>query len=461
MSAPAPQEVIELGEGWVSVRETVPPGQPPFYVHNPSKRTQWEKPSIGDPVKAIDPVKALAGALSAKYSLTDNKTVTAAAKQLIQNGVCTVEQFEERVPTLQLDQLRLKKGDEKKIMFKRLEAKAAEERAHAEAARSAPVTRSDTIGAITVSVKGVDIAAAWTEAVVNAANGRSFTDGDAGVSGVLRDACSEVGRGGWFADVCNQPKSCLTDGGAEQSGLEVDETQAALQPAGGRLSRCGVRWVIHAVGPQWTQYTEQQCQDPNGPHFKHVTTMIWRTIHRSLTIAAHKGCRSIIIPAISGGIFTHQGQWGASPLSELEQAKAREILVGAALEWAKGPGVGSSLTQIVLVDHPDPSIGRLDLVERGFDVCKSAEWSPPPEQERPQVQFAVTADFQRTQETELTVRVGEVLSSGVEAKYEKNGWRRVWRPAAPDLHGYVPLEVLSLGAPSGGVGVGPRADGST
>ena len=61
----------------------------------------------------------------------------------------------------------------------------------------------------------------------------------------------------------------------------------------------------------------------------------------------------------------------------------------------------------------------------------------------PAMQFTVTTDYQRTKETELTVRAGEVLSSGAEAKYEQNGWRLVWRPVAPDMQGYVPLAVLA------------------
>ena len=73
---PAQQEVIQLGEGWISVRE---PGQAPFYVHQPSNTTQWEEPALS---ASPDPVKALAAALIAKYSLTDNRTATAAAGRL-------------------------------------------------------------------------------------------------------------------------------------------------------------------------------------------------------------------------------------------------------------------------------------------------------------------------------------------------------------------------------------------
>ena len=42
---------------------------------------------------------------------------------------------------------------------------------------------------------------------MNAANGRSFTPADGGVSGALRNACSEVGAEGEYQDVCGALKT--------------------------------------------------------------------------------------------------------------------------------------------------------------------------------------------------------------------------------------------------------------
>ena len=354
--------VEQLGEGWLAVTK---PGTGTFYVHEPTNQTTWERPQLAADRAAQD----LALALRARYSLADGAGVGAAAQALVRGGVKSIEHFEQAVGVDQLGQLPFKKGDVLKIKLKR-------EQAAAEAAAAAPALRIETIGSITLSVKGFDIAATWTQAVVNAANQQSFTQGDSGVSGVLRNACSEVGQAGDYRDVCYQPKTWLVGGAdavAEQTGEEVAETQVGSQPAGGRLRRCGVEWVLHAVGPRWTQYTEAECQNPQSPQFRHIETMIRDTVGRALSLAAHRGCRSVTIPAISGGIFCHSGWGGPAALQELEQFAAREALVAACVLWMRaaqrGVGPHRTLQEIVLVDHPDESIGRLDLMQRAFDKC--------------------------------------------------------------------------------------------
>lgn len=366
------QTVQQLGEGWVAVTQA---GSSTFYVHEQTNTTTWERPRL-----AGEACHNFGQALMARYSLTDAAGVTAAAQVLIQSGVGSIEHFEEKVHVDQLSQLPFKRGDALKIKAKRAEAMFKQERDMAAAAAAAAPHRTKSIGSqtshssVVLSVRGFDIAAVWTQAVVNAANEASFTDGDAGVSGVLRNACSDVGRAGYYSDVCRQPKTWLVHGAhtvVEQTGYEVPETQVGLQPAGGRLRRCGVRWVLHAVGPRWTQYTEVECQTRQSPQFRHIETMIQDTVWRALSLAVHLGCQSVTIPAISGGIFCHSNT--GTGLQEVEQLASREALVAACITWMRREhGAPGTLAEIVLVDHPNPRVGRLDLLVHAFDQCFGA-----------------------------------------------------------------------------------------
>jgi hypothetical protein len=86
---------------------------------------------------------------------------------------------------------------------------------------------------------------------VNAANGRSFTPADGGVSGALRNACSEVGAEGEYQDVCGALKTWVDPEKGVCTGHEIPVTQVAPQQAGGALRRLGVQQIYHAVGPRW------------------------------------------------------------------------------------------------------------------------------------------------------------------------------------------------------------------
>ncbi len=120
------------------------------------------------------------------------------------------------------------------------------------------------------------------EAVVNAANENSFTTGDEGISGALRDAMYPQGiyeeciefkkkRSGMTPivqketeahinvlkataesrdqyDVCGARK-VQQDGSSVSSILECE---AAWQSTNGYLKKSGVTHVIHPVGPKWT-----------------------------------------------------------------------------------------------------------------------------------------------------------------------------------------------------------------
>ncbi len=384
MSAPA-QTIKSLGEGWLEVLQEGTPA--PFYVHQPTNTTQWHRPVLDDGSAGVE---HLTKELCAHFGLV-GPSINAAAQRCHDLGVCTLADFQQRVHENHLHQLGFSSEDKQRIVAARKRESDQRCRLQADAARDTAAVFTVEVGTtqpIKLSLKGIDICAAWTDAVVSPANSHSFTQGDGGVSGVLRDACSNVGRTGNFSDVCYQPKTWISDDGQELTGTTIPETQAGLQHAGGRLRSCGVKYVIHAVGPAWTQFTAEQCADPNGEHFRYIETMIRTTTMRSLTVAASRGCKTIIVPSISGGIFTHGGnEVGAGALPdqrEKEQFAARVAVVAACRMWAEdASGRNSSVREIILVDHPSPNIGRLDLLTQSFSLCFASEWQPPTAQPPP------------------------------------------------------------------------------
>jgi O-acetyl-ADP-ribose deacetylase (regulator of RNase III) len=210
----------------------------------------------------------------------------------------------------------------------------------------------------------MDIVEVITDVVVNPANGLSFTPNDCGVSGVLRDACSDTGTGANATDVCNQPKHWIDDMGVWHTGNDLPETQACLQAAGGRLQQQGVKFVIHANGPRWQQFSSEQCHDPAGTHCQTIQTKIQTTVTRALNVAASNRLRSITVPCISGGLFTHSQP---KDLQEREQAASRKAVLTACMAWAQTCAADTSVCQIVVVDHP--TAGRLGLLESEFDIA--------------------------------------------------------------------------------------------
>ena len=233
--------------------------------------------------------------------------------------------------------------------------------------------RSRSIRNIEISVIGMDIVEVKTDAVVNPANARSFTPQDGGASKVLRDACSDVGHDGNFSDVCGKPKTWCDDTGELQTGQDLPEAQACLQETGGRLKKQGVKFVIHAHGPSWYQFTADECTDPAGQHCQDILNKIKMAVDRSLQIAVSRKLQSITVPCISGGLFTHSTP---PDLQEREQAASREAVVAACMTWAQKAAAATTLRRIVLVDHPDLNVGRLDLLEAAFDRS-AAQVSPP------------------------------------------------------------------------------------
>jgi O-acetyl-ADP-ribose deacetylase (regulator of RNase III) len=214
---------------------------------------------------------------------------------------------------------------------------------------------------------------------------------DGGVSGALRRACAP-------ADVVRQPKRWWDDLGAERSSIKLPSTQAGIQPAAGGLLERGVQHIVHAVGPTWTDYPIAE------KTFGIVQPQIRRTVRRALTAAESVGARSVALPAVSGGIFTHWKE--GSDIHEREQREARRAVLQAVFRWAEKkasdnaaasagdaapssavaaaaaesstssaapmPAASSSLTEIFVCDLPRRSRGAVHLFIEEWDALIAA-----------------------------------------------------------------------------------------
>jgi O-acetyl-ADP-ribose deacetylase (regulator of RNase III) len=189
--------------------------------------------------------------------------------------------------------------------------------------RSAPclVLRSCSIADVTIQIVQSDIVDANVDSIVNAANSLSFTPMDGGVSGALRRACKPD-------EVTGKKKRWWDENGAEHADVKLPTTQAGVQPAAGSLRERGVKHIIHAVGPIWTDYPIAEAT------FKAVLPQIKRTVKRALQAAVRIGAQSCALPAISGGIFTHWRE--NSDIKDREQRAARKAVLEAVMEWAEG-----------------------------------------------------------------------------------------------------------------------------
>jgi O-acetyl-ADP-ribose deacetylase (regulator of RNase III) len=222
-------------------------------------------------------------------------------------------------------------------------------------------------------------------AVVNAANGKSFTTGDDGISGALRDAMYPQGvyeecikfkknrssmsktdqadaeynltilkataesQGEY--DVCGATKSQL-DGSPVNRILECG---AAWQYTNGYLKASGVTHVIHAVGPKWTDvdFLDVRSRSRQENTFDACSTRLDRTITNALKLAASLNVKSIAIPVISGGIFCHADE----VKKRQEQQKAAGLLIAVVKELAESLPASSALETIYIVEI-DPVVVR-------------------------------------------------------------------------------------------------------
>jgi len=269
------------------------------------------------------------------------------------------------------------------------------------------VIRQAVVNGVRIELESGDIVDCQAEALVNAANSLSFTRMDCGVSGALRNAClaspnasgssgrtsgksngmkrekpignpkrrpsvkakydpsKTIDPGSSDGVVVGAVKTYWADDGKEHQNRKLPETQAGVQAAAGILLARGVRYIIHAVGPIWMDYPVEE------KTFKLVTPRIKRTVRRALRCAVKMRVKSVALPAISGGIFTH---WKAnSNIKEREQMAARTAVVKAAFEFAANQARTTEqqdcgkIERILLVDLPKKRKGSIHLFTKAFD----------------------------------------------------------------------------------------------
>ena len=80
----------------------------------------------------------------------------------------------------------------------------------------------------------------------------------------------------------------------------------------GKLKQSGVKIIIHAVGPMWT---DGKCGEENE---------LTLAVRNTLKNAENYGCRSVAIPAISSGIFGFPKRLCAKTLFDTVETLARE-----------------------------------------------------------------------------------------------------------------------------------------
>mmetsp|Transcript_37500 Transcript_37500/g.84568 ORF Transcript_37500/g.84568 Transcript_37500/m.84568 type:complete len:291 (-) Transcript_37500:319-1191(-) len=219
--------------------------------------------------------------------------------------------------------------------------------------------RAFRVGNCIVKVAEGDIGRASTDAVVNAGNESSFTPLDSGISGALRNACAPD-------DVVGKEKVRWDDSGNPlPPSKKLKVGHAGAQPAGGRLASQGVAWIVHAVGPRWSDHPVEEAT------FGIVRPQIFKTGKRALLAASKCGATSVTLPALSGGIFTHHAC--TAEMREAEQLAAREELVRAVDGYISADAAGS-LKEIVLIDLPaQHKASRIDLLMRVTEACASGK----------------------------------------------------------------------------------------
>lgn len=131
-----------------------------------------------------------------------------------------------------------------------------------------------------------DITKCDVDAIVNAAN--SSLLGGGGVDGAIHRAA-----GPELLECCKRLGGCRTG-------------EAKITP-GFKLK---AKWVVHTVGPVFSGSKE----DP---------FLLASTVRESLAKALEKGCRSLVFPAISTGVYAYP------------KADASEILIGTAIQELK------------------------------------------------------------------------------------------------------------------------------
>lgn len=216
----------------------------------------------------------------------------------------------------------------------------------------ATVHRAVRIGPTVVTVIGSDIAAVAPDVIVNAANQLSFMPMDNGVSGALRRASQPD-------DVTKKPKRYWDADGTMHEAVKVPTLQAGVQPAAGGLRARGVKFIVHAVGPTWTDWTI------GDGAFKAVPPRIKRTVRNALAAATRVGAQSCVMPAISGGIFTHWRE--GSDIKLREQRAARVAVVQAVVAWLQSEAGGATTLRTLDLCDLGGRSGQLGMFMDAFD----------------------------------------------------------------------------------------------
>jgi O-acetyl-ADP-ribose deacetylase len=129
----------------------------------------------------------------------------------------------------------------------------------------------------TVNVVCDDITTQMVDAVVNPANSRLSHGG----------GCAAVINQSWDRSFQHVSSQLVTFFG------EVPSGHVTYQSATGQLASLGVKYVIHTVGPRWS----------NSQSIIEQQNTLFNAILNSLKGANKLGCASVAIPAISSGIF--------------------------------------------------------------------------------------------------------------------------------------------------------------
>jgi O-acetyl-ADP-ribose deacetylase (regulator of RNase III) len=215
--------------------------------------------------------------------------------------------------------------DDLEAMLKRLEKKRAER----DKATATPTSRDGKVkykhecNGIDIEVVFGEITDVHADAVVNAANGNSFTTGDHGISGRLRDLMYP--RGIKKGQSEEEDEKVITTMKNVYSGEKnvprktVGETKAGVQVAAGQLLE-NYKYVIHAVGPKWNDEEHTKLSFSTGKG------KLDRTIRNVFHAADGLNIKSIVLCIISGGIFCHDAKLFPKVNAE-EKTAARQVLV--------------------------------------------------------------------------------------------------------------------------------------
>jgi hypothetical protein len=137
-----------------------------------------------------------------------------------------------------------------------------------------------------VSFELGDLTKSGLDAIVNAANS-SLAEG-AGVCGAVFKAAGSAE----LAKECRPLAPCPTG--------------SAVITGSCRLSSRGTKYIIHAVGPMWSDNGARQCEEQLAGCYR-----------RSLELADEKGVESIAFPSISTGIFGFPPERAASTVASV------------------------------------------------------------------------------------------------------------------------------------------------